>query len=1052
VNRAIEWFARNGVAANVLMVLIVAGGLITLPTLKQEVFPEFAADRVLVTVEYLGASPEEVEEGICVRVEEAIYGLAGVKRITSEATEGRGRVTAEILPHADARDVLDQVKARVDAIDTFPDESEKPIVEEVVMRRQVIDIAVSGDTDERSLRTVAERVRDEVSALPEISLVQLAGARPYEISIEVSEEALRRHELTFDEVARAVRSSSLDLPGGSVKTAGGEILFRTKGQAYRGADFEDITVMSRADGTRVRLDQVATVSDGFEDTDEASFFDGKPAILIQVFRVGDQGALDIAAAVKSYVEAARDRLPEGITLTTWQDDSAVLSSRLDLLIDDGAMGFVLVCVTLALFLRLKIALWVASGIPVSFLGAVWFLPVLDVSMNMVSLFAFIIVLGIVVDDAIVIGESIYTHLEKGKSAVEAAVAGAREVAVPVVFAVLTTMAAFAPLAAVPGNMGKFLWFVPAVVITTLVFSLLETLFIFPAHLSHLRRPGEGERTSGPLAAVARGWSRFHGVFASGLELFVARVYGPSLELCLRWRYLTLSVGLTVLVLTAAYVASGRTKFVLFPPVDADNVAAMVTMPQGTPAEVTRRSVERLERAALEVLAELESEGQGAGSARVHRHVLSTVGSQPYRAAQDLRRGRAKTFSGGHLGEVNIELASAEERGVTSTEIARRWRERAGPVPDAIELLFTSSLFSSGEAINIQISAPEIEALRLAASAIETRLGEYEGVSDIADSFRAGKQEVKLELKPEAETLGLSLADLARQVRQGFYGEEAQRIQRGRDDVRVMVRYPAAERRSLGDIENVRVRAPGGAAVPFSTVAAATLGRGYASIQRADRERTINVTADVDQTQGNATEIIAELEESLLPELLAAHPGLRYSLEGEQREQAETFGGLLRGFVLTLFAIYALLAIPFRSYVQPFIVMSAIPFGMVGVIWGHWIMGLPLTLLSLFGLVALTGVVVNDSLILVDFVNRERAAGASAREAAPLAGKARFRPILLTSLTTFAGLMPLLLEKSMQAQFLIPMAASLGFGVVFATGVTLVLVPVGYLILDDLRRS
>ncbi len=1073
LHRWIDWFAHNGIAANLLMVLIFAGGLLTLPRLKQEVFPEFSSDRILTTVEYRGAAPEEVEEGVCVRIEEAVYGLAGIKRITSNAREGMGTVNIELLPGTDTAVLLDQVKARVDAIDTFPEETEQPVVEELTLRRQVIDVAVSGKTDERSLRLVAERVRDEISALPGISLVKLANARPYEVSIEVSEEALRRHGLTFADVALAVRRSSLDLPGGSIKTRGGEILLRTKGQAYRGDEFELLTLISRRDGTRLLLSDVATVIDAFEDTEQESYFDGERAILLQVFRVGDQSALEIAATVKEYVAAASTRVPHGISLTTWQDDAAILESRLGLLVNNGLMGLAFVCILLALFLRPALAFWVALGIPLSFLGSVWLLPALDISVNLISLFAFIIVLGIVVDDAIVVGENVHAEMERGKSALEAAITGTRAVSVPVVFAILTTVAAFGPLLTVPGNTGKIMKVIPGIVIATLLFSLIESLLILPTHLSHLRnRPEPG--------AIGALWNRFQSLVTGGLKLLVRRVYRPSLDFCLRWRYLTLAVGIVTLIVTVGIVASGRLKFVFFPPVDADNVVGFVTMPQGTDVETTRAAVKKMEAAAFRVRQELidaggrgrfgeggggngsrdrdrDSGGVGDGHGIVgdrrdaYRHVVSSIGGQPYREAQSLRRGQSVNFSGSHLGEVNIELAAAETRGVTSTTIARRWREALESIPDAIEVAFTSSLFSTGEAINIQLSSADVDHLQSAAAELKERLAGYPGVTDIADSFRAGKRELKLRLKPEAEPLGLSLADLAQQVRQGFYGEEVQRIQRGRDDVRVMVRYPEAERRSLAGLETMRVRTARGAEVPFSTVAAAELGRGYAAIERADRRRTVNVTADVDQALANANEILAELRSGFLSELSARYPGLSFTLEGEQREQAETFGGLKSGFALALVIIYALLAIPFRSYFQPFIVMSAIPFGVVGVVWGHLIMGLPLTLLSLFGLVALTGVVVNDSLIMVDFINRARAQHARLLDAVRQAGVARFRPIILTSVTTFAGLSPLLFERSMQAQFLKPMAASLGFGVLFATAVTLILVPVGYLVLYDIGR-
>ncbi|MCA9743623.1 efflux RND transporter permease subunit [candidate division KSB1 bacterium] len=1043
MNRAIEWFARNPVAANLLLVMILAGGVLSLFTIKKEVFPEFNADTISVSVVYLGAAPEEVEEGVCVRVEEALQGLEGIKRLRSTASENVGRVLIEVEQGADTRKVLDEVKARVDAISTFPEQTEQPVIQELLFRSQVINVAVSGDADERTLKHLGERVRDEILDLPGISQVELTNVRPYEISIEVSETTLRRYNLSFDEVVQAVRRSSLDLPGGSIKTDGGEILFRTKGQAYRGKQFEDIVLRSFPDGTRLKLGEVANIVDGFEDTDQSARFDGKPAVMVQVFRVGDESALEIKDAIDTYIAKAKLRMPEGIELTMWQDDTKILKSRLDLMVRNGRAGFILVFLSLAIFLRLRLAFWVSVGLAISFLGAFWVIPYYDVSINLLSLFAFIVVLGIVVDDAIVVGENIYAHVERGESGVKAAIAGAKRVGVPVVFAVLTTVAAFSPLLSVPGNMGKFMRVIPIIVIATLLFSLLESLFILPAHLRHLKPEEDSAKISN---RIKRRWRRFQDEFARRMNLFVRRFYAPSLEFALNWRYGTIAVGIATFVLTIGLAVGGWVKFNFFPNVDADNVVALLTMPQGTPADVTAEAVQRLEASALVLKKEMT---RSEDSEPMIEHILASTGEQPFRVRQQQGSGRASaSFAGAHIGEVNLQLMPSEERDLTSPEIAKRWRGLTGPIPDAVELVFSYSLFSAGEPINIQLAGSDYNQLQTAAQELKAAVGKYPGVFDVTDSYRAGKQEVKLKIKPEAESLGLTLFDLARQVRQAFYGEEAQRIQRNRDDVRVMVRYPEEERRSLSDLENMRLRVPGSAEVPFSVAAEADLGRGYAAINRTDRKRTISVTANVDDNVGNANEIMASLQKTALPAILDKYPSVSYSLEGQQREQQETMAGLFDGYLIALLLIYILLAIPFKSYSQPIIVMSAIPFGIVGAIWGHVIMGMDLTILSMFGIVALAGVVVNDSLVMVDFINRERANGLPLATAIREAGIARFRAILLTSLTTFLGLTPLLLERSLQAQFLIPMAISLGFGVIFATFITLVLVPVGYYILED----
>ncbi len=1064
---AVAWFARNGVAANLLMMMVIVGGILAMTSIVKEVFPTLATEIVSVSVVYPGAAPEEVERAVCTRIEEQIEGLESVKRIRSQANEGSCLVTVELLTGAEVSKAVDDVKARVDAIDTFPEDVEEPTIQELEIRTHVLAIAVSGHTDEGTLKRLGEQVRDDVASLPGITQVTVSAARPYEISIEVSEEALRRWSLTFDQVANAVRSASLDLPGGSVDTDGGEILLRTEGQAYRGAAFEELVLLTHPDGSRITLGQVATVVDGFADTDQAARFDGTPAVLVQVFRVGSQDVSTMARAVKEYVADARTRIPPGIELTIWQDDTRLLTSRMDVLYRNGRAGLLLVLLVLALFLRLRLAAWVSVGILVSFMGALWVMPILGLTINLISLFAFIVVLGIVVDDAIVVGENIYRHHESGKEGLRAAVDGAREVSVPVVFSILTTVAAFAPLITVTGTTGKIMRVIPIVVIATILFSMLESLFVLPAHLSHLyHRP---PRKRGFLLSA---WPRFQQGFSDAFNRMVETRYRPLVERVVAWRYTSLATGITILALTIGFVSAGFIRFSFFPPIEADNLVAFLTMPQGTTREQTSSILRRIEDAALELRAELDAEARAKGgtddgppnSSGAIQHIVTAIGEQPYRARQASPGTDPRTFvasSSAHLGEINIELAPAEFRTIDAGTLLKRWRERVGEVPDAVELVFDANLFSAGKPIDIQLAGADLDALRSAADRISEALRQYPGLYDIADSFRAGKRQLSLDITPEAEAAGLSLANLARQVRQAFYGEEVQRIQRGRDDVRVMVRYPDDQRRSIGDLERLRIRlpprpgAPGaspdaGTQVPFSVAGRLSSERGFATIERTDRKRTVNVTADIDLNQANANTIVADLTANVLPTILADYRGVSFSLEGEQQEQRETVAALIRSFVFAMFVIYALLAVPFRSYLQPMIVMTAVPFGIIGAIWGHVLMGQGLTMLSIFGIVALTGVVVNDSLVLVDFINRARRAGASIEEAIRDAGAARFRPIILTSLTTFVGLTPLLLERSVQAQFLIPMAISLAFGVLFATVIILLLVPVTYVILEDVK--
>ncbi len=1033
----IHWFTDNSVASNIMMVLILAGGFMTLQNARQEIFPEMATDMITVTVPYPGATPAEVEESICIKIEEQVQGVDGIKRLRSSSIEGAGTVTVEVRRGADLRRVLDDVKSLVDAIITFPEEAENPVIKEVVVRSSVIRVAISGDTDERSLRHIGERVRDEISQKPGVTQVQLSAVRPYEISIELSEESLRRHALTFEEVVRAVRRSSLDLPGGSIKAVGGEILLRSMGQAYTGREFEDLVLRTRPDGTRLLLGEVAQVIDGFQDIDQSTQFDGQPAVVVEVFRVGDEDALQIASTVRAYIETARSWVPQQISLTAWDDDSVYLKGRRDLLLRNGATGLALVFLVLTVFLRFRLAMWVSLGIPISFLGAIWMMPLLGVTINLVTLFAFILVLGIVVDDAIVVGENIYTHYRRHGDAFRAAVEGTQEVAVPVTFGVLTTVAAFTPLIFLPGTTGKVWRSIPLIVIPVLLFSLIESKTILPAHLKHMppRRRAGGEP----------GWQER---FALGLEKFINRRYKPLLDRALRLRYLTLAQGLALLLFTFALVAGGWVKFSFMPPVEADTVTVTLEMPLGTPFELTAAAVAQVESAAEQLRREIDASSDGEHS--VFKHLLASVGEQPSMLE---RRGPNAppegNFNGSHLGELRVELVGSEQRSVSSAEISRRWRELTGPIPGVSKLGFASSLFEGGDAINIQLSATDFTVLEKVATRIRASLANYAGVTDIADTYQAGKDELKLRITPEGQSLGLTQQDLAAQVRAAFYGAEAQRIQRGRDELKVMVRFPHDQRRSLTDLQQMRIRLPDGTSTPFHRVASAERGRGFSAITRVDRQRVISVTADVDDKEGNTDQILSDFTTNALPQILRDYPTVSWSLEGEQAEQRDTLGGLKVGFMSALLIIYALMAIPFRSYVHPVIVMSAVPFGLMGAIWGHLLMQMNLSVLSVIGMVALTGVVVNDSLVMVDYINRRRREGVPLGEAVRMAGPARFRAILLTSLTTFAGLTPMLLERSLQAKFLIPLATSLAFGVLFATVVTLFIDPSLYLILEDL---
>ncbi len=1037
----LAWFASNHVAANLLMLLIAAAGLFAIFSARLEVFPEMSLDMINIMVPYLGASPADVEEGVCTRLEEAIAGVDGIKRMTSTAAEGMGSVLVEVEEYADVKEVLDDIKAEVDTIITFPKETEKPIISELKTRFKVITVVVYGEVSEWTLRKLADQIRDELTSKDNITHATISGVRPYEISIEVPEENLRRYGLSFDQVTTAIRNSSLDIPAGSVKTAGGEILVRTKGQKYYGPEFERTVIVTRNDGTEIKLSDIAVVRDDFEDVDLASRFDGMPAASIQVSRTGEQDALDVAGTVKEYIKERQKTLPARVSLALWEDDTSFLSSRLSLLTRNAYIGLILVFLCLMLFLNVRLAFWTAIGIPISFLGAFWMIPHFGVTINMMSLFAFIMVLGLVVDDAIVVGENIFSYRQEGLDRVDAAIKGVREMCWPVVAAVLTTVFAFVPLAYTGGIMGKILRVLPIVVIGVLGFSLIEALFILPAHLSSKRgRPGKG---------IRRFTDKINNFTDKSLKSFVGGPFAGFVEKAVKWRYVTLAVGVAIFLTTVGFIAGGYIKFVFFDAIEADNMIAMLEMPMGTPVDQTQEVAKKIEQSAFEAIAQFDAERKDQPS--LLKHMATTVGSHPTLA----HSGPVQVDLGGggqsHLAEVNVELLGAEDRDISSSAVKNRWRELVGELAGISSLTFISEWASTGDPINVELSHRNFDMLLAASEKLKNILRNYEGVSDITDDFDAGKAELKLKLKETGRMLGLTLSDLARQVRQGFYGEEVQRIQRGRDDIRVMVRYPESQRRSIADVENMRIRLPNGTEIPFQTIAEVQYGRGYSTIMRIDRRRVVTVSADVDETKANANDINRDLVANELPKLLREFNNLQYSFGGEQREMNESLGSLKVNFVIALLAIYGLLAVQFKSYSQPAIIMSAIPFGIVGATIGHLLMGYNLGIMSLFGIVALSGVVVNDSLIMIDLINREREGGIELHQVLRDCVIRRFRPIMLTTLTTFCGLLPMITEKSLQARFLIPMAISLAFGVLFATCITLLLVPSLYMILEDIKK-
>lgn len=1033
MNGIIAWFARNDVAANLLMILIAVVGITAATSrITMEMFPSTDPEVINVVVSYPGASPGEVETGVILKIEEAISDLQGIEYMYSNAYEGVARVRVEVEDNFEPRELMNDITSRLNRVRNFPEEAEDPNVSLLVRLREAISVSLSGNLDEFQMRELGEQVRDEIIALPAITQAELTGMRPREISIEVSESTLRQYGLTLSQVANAIRRSSIDVPAGAIKTTGGEILLRSVGQSYTGDEFSEIVVITQEDGSRITVADVASVSDSFSEEPLYAKFDGQISAMIEVYRTGDQNIVDVAQQTIDYIARRAPTLPDGVELSYWSNRSKYVQARLNTLVKSAIQGGILIFIMLTLFLRLSVALWVSVGIPISFMGALALMPEMGVTFNLASLFAFILVLGIVVDDAIVTGENIYRRMKFTKDSEEAAIVGTQEIATPVTFGVLTTVAAFIPLLMIEGHRGNMFANMAMVVIPVMLFSLVESKLILPAHMKHVRSR-HSDKKPNPF-------QRFQRAIADGLEKGVERYYKPVLNTTLNHRYLTASVFIAACILMLSFVLSGRYTFIFFPRIPSEIASVTLTMPVGTPSEITAKHLDRMADEAIK-LQEMHREPNGDP---VIEHVLMRMGHTSRSGSSD--SGKSNT------GQVSFRVIPPEERttDIDTRELVKEWRKNIGQIPGAEEVRFRAELGRGGEPVDIQLKGRSFEQLAEISEHIKNRLNQYPGLFDIKDSFEDGKEEIRLSIKPEAELLGLSQTELGRQVRDAFYGQEAQRIQRERDEIKVMVRYPREERESLEALKDMSIRTSSGDEVPFSAVADMEMGRSYAVIKRVDRVRTLNVTADLDKAKTDVQEIIRDLK-VYLPELLANYPGVQFEFEGEQKEQKESFGSLQYGLVLTLFVVYALLAIPFKSYIQPLIVMLIIPFSFIGAILGHMIMGYALSITSLLGMLALIGVVVNDSLVLVDYVNRRRREGMSIDEAVRIAGVHRFRPILLTSLTTFVGLIPLMWDKSTQAQFLIPMGISLGYGILFATFLTLILVPSTYIILEDIKK-
>ncbi len=1029
----IAWMTHHTVAANLVMLIFILGGLVILTNIKQEVFPEFKVDQIRVSVPYPGASPEEVEQGIILSIEDVVRGLDGVKEVTATATEGRAKVEIELIDGANADNVLQDVVNEIDGIQSFPELAEEPIISLAEVRNQVVTVLVYGDQEEQTLRDVAERVRDDLLQRPGITLVELGLARPREIAIEVPQRHLRAYDLTLNRIAREIGEAAIELPGGGVKTPSGEVLLRTQERRDFGREYADIPVASTPDGATITVGDIATISDGFEDVDQEAYFNGQRAIQVKVFRVGMETPQSVSKSVHAYLEELRTELPDGIGFAMWNDRSEIYQDRMNLLLKNAFLGLTLVLLLLGLFLDLKLAFWVTVGLPVSIIGSFLFIPFTGASINMISLFAFIITLGIIVDDAVVAGEIIYQKREQGLPLVQAAIAGAREIAGPIMFAVLTNIAAFLPLFFVPGALGNFLKQVPSVVVAVFVVSLIESLFVLPAHLAHTRE----------LSGFWKTLDRPRQWFSKAMQTFIRERYQPFLRNAIANRWLTVAVGLALLILTAGIVAGGHIPFTFLPAIDSEIITAQAILPYGAPMEQSRRVLHRLADSGNAAIAQL-------GGEAALRGIYAQIG------AALMQRGPRQADSGAmgsHTIGVQVFLKPADQRDFSGADFARVWRASIGTIPGLESLGFKAEVGPTGELpIDIQLAHRSRTILETAAQELAERLSGYAGVTDIDDGVSLGKPQLNFRIKPEARNLGLNATDLARQVRGAFYGVEALRQQRGRNEVKVMVRLPESERRSAFTIEQLILLTGQGGEIPLAEAAEIEVGRAYTEIKRREGRRIAAVTADIDDQIANANSVMAEVTANELEALKKKYPGLTYSVEGQQAEQQESLSALGTGFALAMLLIYALLAIPFRSYVQPLIVMLAIPFSFIGAVGGHLLLGYGLSLISLFGIVALAGVVVNDSLVLIAATNRIRDEQQGSLHEAVIQGAInRFRPIVLTSLTTFFGLAPMIFETALQARFLIPMAVSLGFGILFGTVIILIIVPCVYLMVETLLR-
>ena len=1021
----IRYFAAHPTAANLLMLFLIVIGVVSLPTLKRETFPDFTAQEVEVRVPYPGASAADVEEAICQRLEDAIDGINDVDEIRCEAREGLGVTVAKMREGGNITQFLDDVKTEVEAIDDFPEETELPITKQLGRTDQVVSVAVTGPMAVTDLKAYAEQLKARLLRLPSISLVTIQGFSERQLRVQVPAQVLRQYRLSPNDIANTISRQSIDLPAGSIKTRDRDLLIRFTDQRRSPGELSNLIVVGSRSGAEVRLGDIATIVDQFELDEEKTLFDGRRAALLQITKTKAEDSLVVVSAVQAFFERERQTAPPGVTFTLTQDMSSIVRDRLQLLTKNGIQGLVLVFLVMWLFFRLRFAFWVAAGLPVSFLGGLFFMALIGYSLNMITMLALLIALGLLMDDAIVISENIATHLRKGKTALDAAVDGARQVAPGVLASFLTTAAVFGPLAFLEGDMGKVLGVMPVVLLLVLAVSFVEAFLILPHHLAHALHHA-GQRQPG----------RFRQGFEHGLEWVRQRLLGRVVDWVIHWRYLFVGIIIALFMVSIGMVTAGYLKFRAFPDIEGNVIEARILLPQGTPLWRTERVVAQIVGALERVDAEfsaLQTEGR--------RLVQST--NVRYNHNLDAHE------AGPHVATVSVDLLNAEERRGHLDDVLNRWREEAGAVPDVISLNFKEpQIGPAGLAIDIRLSGPDLDELKAASLELRQWLGRYSGVFDLSDDLRPGKPELQLRLREGALGLGLDASTIAQQLRAAFYGTTAKEIQVGPESYEIDVRLREFDQGTLEDLEDFRLTTADGEQVPLGAVTTLTYERGYARIHRIDRLRTVTLQGDVDGRLGNTAQIIDDTQRRFLPQLQSQYPGVQISLEGQSKESAKTGGSLGRGFLVGLFGVFVLLSFLFRSYIEPLIVMAAIPLALIGVIWGHLLMGLELSMPSVMGFVSLAGIVVNDSILMVEFLKLRAREGFAVPEAAKLASRERFRAVLLTSLTTIAGLLPLLAERSLQAQVLIPLVTSIVYGLLASTVLVLLVVPALFSILDD----